>query len=278
MSDKFSELPIVRRKNAGAADGGQQSIIITRLSQLCYILVCLHIFFFNYHIALTPTNEYKELFWEDSLAQNLTAAVFLLAGVMLFTTALAERRFFSRCVYILSGVALAFFAGEEISWGQRIIGFDTPAFLVDLNNQGEFNIHNLQVVEANFFRPIKLREIFHALSMIACVAFFCRKDRLVGILAPPILLTLAFLIITSYNFGREALDFSEGFLRLVLTWHRGLILFLLLFALFSRSAMLFITTAASLSIALVTAYLVHHHYEDGVFTNLWVADFPVGGE
>ena len=34
-------------------------------------------------------------------------------------------------------------AGEEISWGQRIFGFGTPSDLADLNNQDEFNLHNI---------------------------------------------------------------------------------------------------------------------------------------
>ena len=213
--------------------------------------------FFNY-LAVTPTNVYDELFWEDGWIENLTAGVFLLAGIALFAAALAARRVFPRCAYVIGGVALAFLVGEEISWGQRVIGFETPGFLAGLNNQGEFNIHNLQGIESNFLRPIKMKELFSALGMVACVAFFCRKDRVFGIPAPPILLILAFLVITSYILGREAPDFSSGFLRLILTWHRGLLLLLLLFALFSRNAMLFVAAAASLSIALATAYMVHH--------------------
>ena len=232
-------------------------MIATRLSQFCYILVCLHILFFNY-LAVNPTNAYDALVWEDGLIENLTAVVFLLAGIMLFATSLAERRLFARCAYVLGGVALALFGFEEISWGQRIVGFETPGFLAGLNGQGEFNIHNIRVVDSNFLRPIKMREIISALGMVGCVVFFCRKNRVFGISAPSILLILAFLVITSYILGREVPDFSADFLRLILTWHRGLLLLLLLFALFSRNAMLFIAAAASLSIALVTAYLVHH--------------------
>ena len=213
--------------------------------------------FFNY-LAVTPTNAYDALFWEDGWIENLTAVGFLLAGIVLFSAALAERRLIPRCAYVLGGMALIFFGCEEISWGQRVIGFETPSLLAGLNDQEEFNFHNLHVVESHFLRATKLTEILSALGVVACVAFFCRKDRTFGILLPPILLILAFLVITSYILGREAPDFSSGFLRLILTWHRGLILLLLLFALFSRNAMLFIAAAASLSIALSTAYMVHH--------------------
>ena len=42
-------------------------------------------------------------------------------------------------------LALAFFlfAMEEISWGQRIVGFDSPEALIGVNQQGEATIHNL---------------------------------------------------------------------------------------------------------------------------------------
>lgn len=33
-------------------------------------------------------------------------------------------------------------AGEEVSWGQHIIGWNTPEFWATLNDQGETNLHN----------------------------------------------------------------------------------------------------------------------------------------
>lgn len=38
---------------------------------------------------------------------------------------------------------LFFIAGEEFSWGQRLVGWNTPDFLIENNEQGEFNLHNL---------------------------------------------------------------------------------------------------------------------------------------
>ncbi len=32
---------------------------------------------------------------------------------------------------------------EEISWGQRLLGFDPPALMAEVNRQGEFTLHNL---------------------------------------------------------------------------------------------------------------------------------------
>lgn len=39
-------------------------------------------------------------------------------------------------------------AGEEISWGQRILGFETPEKIAAANLQGEFTLHNLEAFNA----------------------------------------------------------------------------------------------------------------------------------
>ena len=35
-------------------------------------------------------------------------------------------------------------AGEEISWGQRVFGWETPEKFAEMNEQGETNLHNLE--------------------------------------------------------------------------------------------------------------------------------------
>jgi hypothetical protein len=49
--------------------------------------------------------------------------------------------------YALVTAGLFVLGGEEISWGQRIVGFHTPASLSEFNRQGEFNFHNLPELE-----------------------------------------------------------------------------------------------------------------------------------
>lgn len=41
------------------------------------------------------------------------------------------------------GVGLLLVAGEEASWGQWFLGFETPAAVAEINHQGEFNVHNI---------------------------------------------------------------------------------------------------------------------------------------
>ena len=256
MFDNLSKAPADWRGNA-AVDNRQTTS--TRLAQICYIIVCLHILFFNY-LLVAHSNIYDRLArQEGDLIENLTPVVFLMAAIPLFAAAWAERRVFRRCAYIFGGAALALFAGEEISWGQRIIGFETPAFIANLNYQGEFNIHNIHEVNYPIFD--RLWEVIYALGLAGCAVFFCRKERILGIPTPPILLTLSLLVTMSYTYlGIPELSY---FLNTILSWQRGLFLLLLIFALFSRNAMLFAAAAASLSIALAIAYLSTHY--DGIW-------------
>jgi hypothetical protein len=81
---------------------------------------------------------------EDGPIEYLTALVFLVAGVLFIVSAV--RRSASRIWALLLGVGSIFIAGEEISWGQRLLGLATPESLAESNVQSEINLHNLEGV------------------------------------------------------------------------------------------------------------------------------------
>lgn len=267
MADNLSEFPADQRESAGARCN---PTINARLSQICYGFVCISMLLFGYLAAAHPDIYYLAT-KEDNWLENFTAVAFLLAGGMLFAAALTARRLFPRFAYILGGVVMVFFAIEEISWGQRIIGFETPDFLAIASAQEEFNIHNRYDVEFIF---LKEKETLFALCIAACAIFFLRKDRIFGIPSPPILLILAILVMLSFaslNLAEGVANYPSGFLsflQAILTWTRALLLLLLLilllFALFSKNAGLFIAVAASLFLVVSTAYMVYHYHHHGL--------------
>jgi hypothetical protein len=55
---------------------------------------------------------------------------------------LTRRTFVRRSWFALTFVCV-YFAGEEISWGQKIFFWDTPEFIGALNDQNETNLHNI---------------------------------------------------------------------------------------------------------------------------------------
>jgi len=51
--------------------------------------------------------------------------------------------------FLLLALLFFFGGGEEISWGQRIFGWDTPQAFEQANVQRETNIHNLNIFSRN---------------------------------------------------------------------------------------------------------------------------------
>ena len=85
---------------------------------------------------------------EDGFIEWCTVLVLLTAMVVCGKRFLALRStrgaFFLTVTGLLTLFCL-FGAGEEISWGQRIFGLETPEYLKDINAQGELGLHNLKI-------------------------------------------------------------------------------------------------------------------------------------
>ena len=89
---------------------------------------------------------------EDGVFENLTALFYVTGSLFCLIGFVATRRRGpSPGKYLLLGwAALLFVFGmEEISWGQRVFGLETPEFLASRNLQDETNLHNLNSVFAN---------------------------------------------------------------------------------------------------------------------------------
>lgn len=68
-------------------------------------------------------------------------------------------------------LAVIFFIGfgEEISWGQRILGWETPSSLNEINQQGETNLHNMWNLETPG-QILTVSRLFHIFSFAFCLA------------------------------------------------------------------------------------------------------------
>ena len=65
-----------------------------------------------------------------------------------------------RLAYLLLAVVFLFFAGEEISWGQRFLGIETPEAIREINSQDELSVHNLTVFQTEDLNFIRFLGIF----------------------------------------------------------------------------------------------------------------------
>ncbi len=83
---------------------------------------------------------------EDGLVETVSVVALVAAsavcGYRLFRLRGERSPLFLACVALL-GALFIFGAGEEISWGQRIFGVESPEFFQKNNSQAETNLHNL---------------------------------------------------------------------------------------------------------------------------------------
>lgn len=103
----------------------------------------------SYHIVFYPIPVLRSLLVEDGPFENLGAVAFLSAGI-LFLVAYRNSKHqpagrTKNIFFLLLGCLFIFIAGEEISWGQRLIGFPIGDFFTSENIQQESNLHNLKL-------------------------------------------------------------------------------------------------------------------------------------
>ncbi|MEM8494197.1 MAG: hypothetical protein AAF916_11085 [Planctomycetota bacterium] len=81
---------------------------------------------------------------ETGVMELLTVGYALPASGLFAWLAWRGRRLprLARGWFAVMALASFYFAGEEASWGQHVLGFEPPAFIADSNLQGEFNFHN----------------------------------------------------------------------------------------------------------------------------------------
>lgn len=119
------------------------------------MLLMAGMIFTMYSIFLLDADSVYRLTREDGLVETAGALLFLVASIvfgMVYLhrvgarheltdpTRVGRRNVFHLLLCLL--FLLAFL--EEISWGQRVFGIETPAAIRQLNRQGEINIHNLR--------------------------------------------------------------------------------------------------------------------------------------
>lgn len=94
---------------------------------------------------------------EDGAVEYATALGLLLCSMTFVTHAGSLRRRGLTLAAVCTAVyALLFFmgAGEEVSWGQRIFGWESGEFFLENNHQDETNLHNLVVGDLHLAKTV----------------------------------------------------------------------------------------------------------------------------
>jgi hypothetical protein len=140
------------------------------------------------------------------------------AGTCIFSMSIALKRHKAGHPWqalMFAGFAFVnfFVAGEEIAWGQRIFGLQTPDDLKAINAQGEITVHNIG----------RIQDVFNLVMFLAAgygaVACFANKqihiDRLWDqanyLLVPPLFLVPTFLVAFVYKLIRYTIVQAPSF-------------------------------------------------------------------
>jgi hypothetical protein len=103
--------------------------------------------------ALFGKSAYKMFTGEDKIAENLQVLFWLMAlalNIKLIPLIFKSEQKTIAVLYTLLALGMFFLIGEEVSWGQRIFGWETSETLMQLNKQGETNLHNIHGVGTMF--------------------------------------------------------------------------------------------------------------------------------
>lgn len=137
---------------------------------------------------------------EDGPVETLGAAGLLVAGLLFLAAAKRARegRTGRAPAFLLLALLFVAGAGEEISWGQRIFGWQTPESVAQVNVQQETNLHNLVHLQGTLDagRLFNLFTFGFVLALPLALALLPSwRHRLQGwVPMPPLVLSVPFIV------------------------------------------------------------------------------------
>jgi len=108
------------------------------------------------HYILQEEDIYDSLQIEDGIVEYLTVLFFFGAGIIFLYAMLAKksrvRELFKdyRLLLVILGILCIYAALEEISFGQRIVGWESPEYFEESSTQEETDTHNIRGLEFIF--------------------------------------------------------------------------------------------------------------------------------
>ncbi len=155
---------------------------------------------------------------ENSVIEYVTAGLMLMGGV--FGLLLAWRAKGSGKRWWVWGFFLVFSVGmmvvgmEELAWGQKLFGFDTPAVLEGVNEQQEMTLHNLPGLHGHSDM------MWTTFALGGLIGIALGRRALFAKIAPPVMLAPWFLMILMIAVPLIWKDYSGADNRLLTLFHR----------------------------------------------------------
>jgi len=158
---------------------------------------------------LTP-RLYMAVIREDGLVEWATALVYCVAtafAVSLVFHFWRDKEKIYALLYGILAIGMFFVAMEEISWGQRQLGLETPDTIRDINYKGEFNLHNVSSFPLH--ESYIVVGLYGAFSRLISTSLLrIRNKKFINLLTPPYALCLYFFIPFAYYAYTEILYYT----------------------------------------------------------------------
>jgi len=158
---------------------------------------------------------YRSLTDEDSVLEWLQFFGFAVACIFALLCAWrlhASHRSIVALAYLAFALGCFFVAGEEVAWGERVLGYGTPEALEEINEQRETTVHNIDVVQQFTNLTYLIAGLYGSIgAWIVRGRNMWRRSDLVDLLLPPIFLTTAFFVMFAYKALRFAFFRESGF-------------------------------------------------------------------
>lgn len=100
------------------------------------------------------TSRFYSYLTEDGYIEYFTSFFLLATSLYCFYKAPRMDGKWAKAFYYVAAAVFFFGFGEEISWGQRLLGFEVPEELEKINPQSEFNLHNIHLNGVNLNKLI----------------------------------------------------------------------------------------------------------------------------
>jgi hypothetical protein len=122
-------------------------------------------------ISLADPSQAEAITAEGGVVETLSCLLWL-AGLAICIRALIHRRRAGRFWLIFWGLLCLVCFGEESSWLQHYIHYETPAFMSAINHQKEVNLHNLEIFHGGAWKDTVLSGRFDIKSLLSSQNLF----------------------------------------------------------------------------------------------------------
>lgn len=93
--------------------------------------------------VFAPEHRFESIIMGELGFVELGTAVILIVALPFAVRAIGRTNGLARAWLVALTLGAVYFAGEELSWGQHLVGWGTPEAIAELNDQNETNLHNM---------------------------------------------------------------------------------------------------------------------------------------